>query len=774
MQINDYCADAIDIPVGQECSLQEFSSKYSTRESTDIAPDPSCGYFKNADVWFTFTVPVSGDFRIELSSSWALYTGSCGDFLEFNCNSGNMNFSNPTLAGETLYLRAFRYNSEEGQDFTLCIWEPDVPENNLCENATNIILNDSCNAQSFSSRYSTSEDLSIAQNPSCGYFKGGDVWFTFTAPESGQFALERTSNSNGGTAQFAFYTGTCGDFEEFECSGAAEINFNDPSLGGQEIYVRSFAYNNRAGSDFDFCIKNTTIAQNDNCADAISLNVGESCTFETFNNFNTTSEGGLAPTPTCGYFQGGDVWFTFDVPSTGQFQINRNNISGGTFYYALYTGSCGSFIEYDCSSDPTQSLYDAPELANQTVYLRAFRYHSAFGGEFEMCIVAGDCSGTLGGTAFLDECETCVGGNTGLEACVEDCNGEFGGTAYLDNCQTCVGGNTELEPCIADCNGDFGGSAYLDDCETCVGGNTELEPCVFDCPALEANIGDGCDDGDPETENDVITEDCGCAGTLTFDCPALEANIGDGCDDGDPETENDVVTEDCGCAGTLTFDCPALEANIGDGCDDGDPETENDVVTEDCECVGANFCNDPQPAVTGMWVEFVEGEGVLGHWDAVPYSIACQHRLYTSDEVLINKTTQYGFELDNYLGKTGLFDYGTVFIWAIRCGCNDDPVIAGPWSTLTFTTPSEPSLISSPNPTSGESNVTFEVVTEGHTTLEVFDMNGRSIEVLYNGMAGPSTEYSFQFNGSSLPTGVYIYRLTTESNVVIEKFMIAK
>jgi hypothetical protein len=52
-----------------------------------------------------------------------------------------------------------------------------------------------------------------------------------------------------------------------------------------------------------------------------------------------------------------------------------------------------------------------------------------------------------------------------------DCNGDFGGTAFLDNCATCVGGNTG-DACVADCNGDFGGTAFLDNCATCVGGNT--------------------------------------------------------------------------------------------------------------------------------------------------------------------------------------------------------------------------------------------------------------------------------------------------------------
>ncbi len=479
---NDDCADAIEITVGQTCSTADFSTLFTTSESTGIAPDPSCDFYNGGDVWFTFTAPLSGNFRIELTgNSWSLYTGSCSNFTEVRCDAGGVNFSDPDLGGENLYLRAFRFNSDQGADFSLCIWEIDVPENNLCANATNIALSDSCAYTSFTSRYSTAEGQGIASNPSCAFYKGGDVWFTFSAPLSGQFSLNKANNTNGGNTFFSFYNGTCGDFEEVLCSGDSEISFNDPTLGGEVIYVRAFSFNNRSGADFDLCIINTTVAENDNCVDAISLEVGSSCTFETFNNFNTTEEAGIAPDPTCGIFQGSDVWFSFEVPATGQFQINRNSISGNSFTYALYTGSCGSFVEYDCSADGVQGLFDATELSGQTVYLRVFRFNSSFGGEFELCVVAGDCNGAVGGNATLDECGTCVGGNTGLEACIEDCNGVFGGTASLDNCGTCVNGNTGLEACVEDCNGDFGGAAFLDNCGTCVNGNTGLEACVEDC-----------------------------------------------------------------------------------------------------------------------------------------------------------------------------------------------------------------------------------------------------------------------------------------------------
>ncbi|MCB0793509.1 MAG: fibronectin type III domain-containing protein, partial [Flavobacteriales bacterium] len=100
-----------------------------------------------------------------------------------------------------------------------------------------------------------------------------------------------------------------------------------------------------------------------------------------------------------------------------------------------------------------------------------------------------DCAGVAGGTAFVDNCGTCVGGTTGLSACVQDCSGTWGGAAlpgtacndgdpntgndtWTANC-TCVGQ-------VLDCAGVAGGTAFVDNCATCVGGTTGLSACVQD------------------------------------------------------------------------------------------------------------------------------------------------------------------------------------------------------------------------------------------------------------------------------------------------------
>jgi len=153
---------------------------------------------------------------------------------------------------------------------------------------------------------------------------------------------------------------------------------------------------------------------------------------------------------------------------------------------------------------------------------------------------------------------------------------------------------TEIQANIGDICNDNDPNTILDviqdDC-SCRGA---IPPNTFDCPEILSNYGDSCNDNDENTINDVIQEDCTCAGVLppTFDCPILEANIGDACDDNNTNTTNDVIQDDCSCAGTAPppiYDCPELDMNIGDSCDDNNADTTNDVIQDDCSCLGTTI-----------------------------------------------------------------------------------------------------------------------------------------------------------------------------------------
>jgi len=149
----------------------------------------------------------------------------------------------------------------------------------------------------------------------------------------------------------------------------------------------------------------------------------------------------------------------------------------GDLYGSAYFDNCATCVGGNTGLVPCTN--DCNGVPGGTAFID--NCSTCVGGNTGLTACVQDCNGEYGGTAFLDNCSACVGGSTGQTACVQDCHGDYGGTAYLDNCATCVGGNTGLEPCTADCNGDLGGTAYLDNCATCVGGNTGLIACVADC-----------------------------------------------------------------------------------------------------------------------------------------------------------------------------------------------------------------------------------------------------------------------------------------------------
>jgi len=142
-----------------------------------------------------------------------------------------------------------------------------------------------------------------------------------------------------------------------------------------------------------------------------------------------------------------------------------------------------------------------------------------------------DCSGVWGGTAYIDSCGNCVGGNTDEIACVQDCDGIFGGIALADclgNCslvgdlgndaylgynpnlmfksdQTLGSINSATEDTLGyDCAGECDGTATVDNCDICVSGDTGLTACVQDCAGTWGGtaIEDECGVCDTDSEND--------------------------------------------------------------------------------------------------------------------------------------------------------------------------------------------------------------------------------------------------------------------------------
>ena len=214
---------------------------------------------------------------------------------------------------------------------------------------------------------------------------------------------------------------------------------------------------------------------------------------------------------------------------------------------------CSTGFSYWSDDEEFETLnaisYDCAGVANGSAFLD--NCGDCVGGNTTLNACTQDCNGDYGGSAFLDNCNDCVGGNTTLTACAQDCNGDYGGTAFLDNCNDCVGGNTTLTACALDCNGDYGGSAFLDNCNDCVGGNTTLIACTQDCNGDYGGTAflDNCNDCvGGNTTLTACTQDCNgdYGGNANIDDCGNCTTPSENCIAFSPNTSTSLSNTNCG------------------------------------------------------------------------------------------------------------------------------------------------------------------------------------------------------------------------------------
>jgi len=79
-----------------------------------------------------------------------------------------------------------------------------------------------------------------------------------------------------------------------------------------------------------------------------------------------------------------------------------------------------------------------------------------------------------------------------------------------------------------------------------------------------------------------------------------------------------------------------------------------------------------------------------------------------------------------------------------------------------------------PNPSNPSSKIDFTLPVDAHVTLVVFDITGRLIRTLLNNEYKTADWYTVKFDGSSLASGIYFYRIMTETDVVTKKMLLIK
>jgi hypothetical protein len=78
-----------------------------------------------------------------------------------------------------------------------------------------------------------------------------------------------------------------------------------------------------------------------------------------------------------------------------------------------------------------------------------------------------------------------------------------------------------------------------------------------------------------------------------------------------------------------------------------------------------------------------------------------------------------------------------------------------------------------PNPFNPSTSIKYSVPETGNVRLAVFNLIGEEVAVLVNGTV-QAGQYEVSFNASSLPSGVYLYKLQSANSVEVKKMMLLK
>ena len=86
----------------------------------------------------------------------------------------------------------------------------------------------------------------------------------------------------------------------------------------------------------------------------------------------------------------------------------------------------------------------------------------------------------------------------------------------------------------------------------------------------------------------------------------------------------------------------------------------------------------------------------------------------------------------------------------------------------------QPSLLQNyPNPFNPKTVIRFKLHDSGFMSLKVYDIVGREVAVLLDEKKSPG-EYEIEWDSSNLPSGVYLYRLTSGGSVISRKLLIIR
>ncbi len=353
--LNDDCVRAKDITVGEDCVLA------NNINALNEGVEPACnnGEMKNA-LWYKFSVPNNGLYKISSDSDFndvlTVLEGTCGSMNATSCkNRDEHGFIGEDLyfsaeAGKEYYLQVAGIDSRFGKaNGELCLSInpvssiPVEPSNTSCASAVMINLDGDCIS-------GTNLNAELDSPIESSIWARHDIWYSFMATTE---HIEILSNADFSDVM-TLYNGTCGNLSVVNSS------LEGKSLKAYDLNVDELYFIQVAGSfatiEGNVCMQiikiNNEEPDNDECIDAIALNIDGQCQSISFDN---ASFDGISSS--CIISADGDTWYSFIAPPSEVVYLNSN----GSIEHAIsvYKG-------VDCSN--LEQLYCAKKVKSCDAY----------------------------------------------------------------------------------------------------------------------------------------------------------------------------------------------------------------------------------------------------------------------------------------------------------------------------------------------------------------------------------------------------------------------
>ncbi len=337
---NDDCTDAEVI--GMNGSLAAESNLCASTESGESF---GCsGATDDATVWYSYEVTTDiQEFTVDLTANGiasnylVVYDGCGGTLIEEDCGGTSVTIDCP-VNGNTYWIQVGSLPDDAGE-FDLSVTEGDDKEaNDECDAPIDVSPVDVC---VFETMTVTTTDMcpevDASGNPSdlgtgCNYSDDATSWYSFTTLAN--------------TTQVEFDNFTGGNISVFDdaCPVGAPladcINGNTLiTVTGNTTYLIAATIPGSEG-DFDFDIKFIESPDNDLCADAEVLSIGNTLTDES-TVCATADVNGL-----CDNAATSTVWYTYTVPAGGhnELTIDIENFGGVSDDFNVFAinGDCNS------------------------------------------------------------------------------------------------------------------------------------------------------------------------------------------------------------------------------------------------------------------------------------------------------------------------------------------------------------------------------------------------------------------------------------------------